>query len=442
MENEIKNKQNRKVTIFALFLSLVSVGVLIFGFLLVSSNKVILLQSLSNIYNKINIFQDNNIPLLDKISDSKNNGIKSLINVKTDKDIFNLSLDYLENANDNKSRLDLAVKYLDDEIINGNIVLEDSKVYFFLKGITEDYYYTNFNYQSFIRSLTTSEYNQIMEYIKDAVVEVVKNDDIKKEKVTVKYNDKDKKVNKLTYRIGYKQLSKMFDNFTKSLKSDKKLYKKIAAYLEISTNELDESLDLISSMIPKDDKKLVEYNVYYYGFNKIFRYDLKLISNDMTLSYQENKDNNTFRFGIADKSLSDLVIKTDGTYEFSIHDIPNLDDYSIKGNYSDNKVTVDYEDKNLSIVRNTSEKDNTFISNNTIILSDENDSVTIDINTTYYFDKQVKFTSTNSKNIDDITEEDTTLLLSNLKDSKIYELISNNEKLSNMLLPGDFLIEE
>ena len=162
----------------------------------------------------------------------------------------------------------------------------------------------------------------------------------------------------------------------------------------------------------------------------------------MVLSYQENKNNNTFRFGIADKSLANLIISTDGTYEFSLHDIPNLDDYVVRGNYSDNKVTVDYEDKNLSIVRNTSEKDNSFISNNTIVLSDGDDSVTIDINNTYYFDKQVKFTSTNSKNVDDITEEDMTTLLSNFKDSKIYEMISSNEKLNSMLLPGDFLIEE
>lgn len=84
MDKEVVKKQNHKVTLFALFLSLVSIGVLVFGFLLVSSNKVILLQSVSNIYNKIDIFQKNDMNLLNKVAASKNNGINSNIVLKRD----------------------------------------------------------------------------------------------------------------------------------------------------------------------------------------------------------------------------------------------------------------------------------------------------------------------------------------------------------------------
>lgn len=216
MDKEVVKKQNHKVTLFALFLSLVSIGVLVFGFLLVSSNKVILLQSVSNIYNKIDIFQKNDMNLLNKVAASKNNGINSNIVLKRDNtDILKIDFNYLENSDDNQTRLDLVINLLEDELVNSNIVLKDNKFYFFIKNITENYYYTDLSYQSIFKTLSSSDYSKILEYIKDAIDETIKNDDIKKDKVTVKYNDKDKKVNRLTYKIRNKELNNMIKYFTK-----------------------------------------------------------------------------------------------------------------------------------------------------------------------------------------------------------------------------------
>ena len=43
--------------------------------------------------------------------------------------------------------------------------------------------------------------------------------------------------------------------------------------------------------IPNDNKELFKYNVYYYGFNKIVKYELVIVDQNKVISYQENKDN-------------------------------------------------------------------------------------------------------------------------------------------------------
>ena len=81
MDKELSNKQGRKVTIFALFLSLISIGILVLGFLIVSSNKVILLQSISNLYKTFVDKEDMDLSLIDKLATAKKIGIKANINI-------------------------------------------------------------------------------------------------------------------------------------------------------------------------------------------------------------------------------------------------------------------------------------------------------------------------------------------------------------------------
>lgn len=433
MDKEVVKKQNHKLTLFALFLSLVSIGVLVFGFLLVSSNKVILLQSVSNIYNKINVFQNNEIKLLDKISESKDIGIKTEISFKMKDEILKVDFNYLENKNDNKSRLDLIVNYLDEELLNGNTILQDNKVYFFLKGITENYYYTDYGYQAFLKSLTSDEYNKLLEFFKDSVDEIVKNDDIKKDKVTVKYNGKDKKVNKLTYKLRNKDINKMINNFTKLLKSDKKLYKNIASYLEISVDDLDKQIEQLNSFHKNDeDKVMLEYDVYYFGFNKIFRYDLKHIPSNITLSYQENTGEDIIKLISNDKEMISLVVKNNKEnydYELNIASIFEDKIYTITGKYSNNNLTVNYDGNNININSTTLEKDGGYTTTSSIVLADD---VTLDMVNTYYFDQKVKFNGKNSVDINDITPEDYELMINNFKESKLYEIFTSFEDILGM----------
>ena len=430
------SKQNKKVTVFALFLSLISIGILVVGFLIVSSNKVIMLQSVSNLYNKLDGIFDENL-LIDKIAKSNDIGIKSDINIKYDDLSYDLTLNYLENSNDNNSRLDLIIKYLDSELLNGNIVLSDSKLYTFIKGITDKYYYFNTDYNSYVRSLSSNNYNKLLEYLKDSVDSIISNNSIKKEKATVKYNYEYKKVYKLSYNIDTDLLKEMANEYVKLIKNDKDLFKDISNYLEISEKDLNKYFDDIISLLPEENEDIVKYSVYYYGFNKIFRYELYFYDYDITVGYQNNKDNdiiNVFKPGEEDDILNIRIKKDLDNYNFDITYIQDRDSYNIIGTYSKNKIELVYEDYKLILSDTIEEKNNNFVVNNTIeFFADDNKIVSINANTTYYFDAKISFDSTDSMAFEDMTIEDLDNILENLKNHPIYELIKEIIPLDNYL---------
>ena len=97
MDQEQNKKQNRKVTLFACLLSFLSIGLLVFGFTLVSSDKVVMLQSISNLSSRFNQALDSDSLLLDKISSSNNVGIRLNMNTNYQDSTSTLLLDYLEN---------------------------------------------------------------------------------------------------------------------------------------------------------------------------------------------------------------------------------------------------------------------------------------------------------------------------------------------------------
>ena len=222
MDNNMRQKQNRKVAVFAIFLSLISIGILVFGFLLVSSNKVIMMQSVSNIYKKVSKLDTESANVIDKFASNKRYRINSDINVNINNDNLNVKTAFIENVDDKKASLDLILNTLDKEVFNGNFVFQDNKLYGFIKDITDDYYYTTYKFDKFVSTLSSSDYEKLLDYLKDAVDENISNKEIAKEQTTIKYNGKDKKVNKLKYNITDKKIKDMVNAFITSVKNNKK----------------------------------------------------------------------------------------------------------------------------------------------------------------------------------------------------------------------------
>ena len=131
-----EKKQARRITIFAIILSVIAIGILVFGFILVSSDKVVILQSMSNIYNKLEAKVEDNTTLLNKISSSDNIGIK--VNYKSGTSVG--KIDYLENHSDKKSSLALSMIENSVPTMDGSFILEKGKLFMFLTGITPTYY--------------------------------------------------------------------------------------------------------------------------------------------------------------------------------------------------------------------------------------------------------------------------------------------------------------
>lgn len=431
MDQEQNKKQNRKVTLFACLLSFLSIGLLVFGFTLVSSDKVVMLQSISNLSSRFNQALDSDSLLLDKISSSNNVGIRLNMNTNYQDSTSTLLLDYLENKEDKKSRLDFTVSKENEKILDLDMSLYQKNLYFFIENITPSYYYTAFNYYSLLSSLSSSDSDKLLSLLKESVTDYIDNDSITSQKVNITYHGKSKKVNKLTYQITNKTVYDILASFIHSVQTDTSLYNNVSSYLKLSKEELDEKCNQLLTQIGKDNKTvLYNYRVYYYGFNQIVSYELEDVINKVVLKYQKD-----------DKDI--LEVKKEDTVVLSINISKNKNQYDFEGfinsdkkydftgNIKNNTITVFYHDNEDSyqfiLTLKKDVKDNSFSYDYDInVLLNKETVFTSKINFTYYFNKKIEdINYTNSTSISDITEEDFNTILEQLKNHPLYDLISS-----------------
>lgn len=431
MDQEQNRKQNRKVTLFACLLSFLSIGLLVFGFTLVSSDKVVMLQSISNLSSRFNQALDSDSLLLDKISSSNNVGIRLNMNTNYQDSTSTFLLDYLENKEDKKSRLDFTVSKENEKILDLDMSLYQKNLYFFIENITPSYYYTAFNYYSLLSSLSSSDSDKLLSLLKESVTDYIDNDSITSQKVNITYHGKSKKVNKLTYQITNKTVYDILASFIHSVQTDTSLYNNVSSYLKLSKEELDEKCNQLLTQIGKDNKTvLYNYRVYYYGFNQIVSYELEDVTNKVVLKYQKD-----------DKDI--LEVKKEDTVVLSINISKNKNQYDFEGfinsdkkydftgNIKNNTITVFYHDNEdsyqFSLTLKKDIKDNSFSYDYDInVLLNKETVFTSKINFTYYFNKKIEdINYTNSTSISDITEEDFNTILEQLKNHPLYDLISS-----------------
>ena len=431
MDQEQNKKQNRKVTLFACLLSFLSIGLLVFGFTLVSSDKVVMLQSISNLSSRFNQALDSDSLLLDKISSSNNVGIRLNMNTNYQDSTSTLLLDYLENKEDKKSRLDFTVSKENEKILDLDMSLYQKNLYFFIENITPSYYYTAFNYYSLLSSLSSSDSDKLLSLLKESVTDYIDNDSITSQKVNITYHGKSKKVNKLTYQITNKTVYDILASFIHSVQTDTSLYNNVSSYLKLSKEELDEKCNQILTQIGKDNKTvLYNYRVYYYGFNQIVSYELEDVTNKVVLKYQKD-DKDILEVKKEDTVvLSINISKNKNQYDFEGF-INSDKKYDFEGNIKNNTITVFYHDNEdsyqFSLTLKEDIKDNSFSYDYDINLLLNKETVfTSKINFTYYFNEKIEdINYTNSTSISDITEEDFNTILEQLKNHPLYDLISS-----------------
>ena len=431
MDQEQNKKQNRKVTLFACLLSFLSIGLLVFGFTLVSSDKVVMLQSISNLSSRFNQALDSDSLLLDKISSSNNVGIRLNVNTNYQDSTSTLLLDYLENKEDKKSRLDFTVSKENEKILDLDMSLYQKNLYFFIENITPNYYYTAFNYYSLLSSLSSSDSDKLLSLLKESVTDYIDNDSITSQKVNITYHGKSKKVNKLTYQITNKTVYDILASFIHSVQTDTSLYNNVSSYLKLSKEELDEKCNQLLTQIGKDNKTvLYNYRVYYYGFNQIVSYELEDVTNKVVLKYQKD-DKDILEVKKEDTVvLSINISKNKNQYDFEGF-INSDKKYDFEGNIKNNTITVFYHDNEdsyqFSLTLKEDIKDNSFSYDYDINLLLNKETVfTSKINFTYYFNEKIEdINYTNSTSISDITEEDFNTILEQLKNHPLYDLISS-----------------
>lgn len=438
MEQELIKKQNNKVTVFAIILSIISIGLLVFGFFLVSSDKVVMLQSVSNLSGKFEKIFDRN-ELFDKLATSKDLGIKVNFDFTSDYVDADASLvvDYLENKEDKKSKLNLDLDINEQKLLSIDGVLANDNVYLYAKDITPTYYYTALEYVSVLSSLKENDYNKIISLFKDTVKDSINDGDIKKDKVEIDYNGKTKKVNKLSYAITNELVSDIITNYINSVEKDKQLLDSIAGYIGKTSDEVKTELDNLKKELTYEEVKVgCYYNVYYYGFNRIVRYELVDVDNKPILSYQID-EKEKIDFYVEEVNILSLeVTNNKAQYDFSgfiVNTEENNEKIEFNGNLKGDTLTLmfvkDEVTVKLVITSTLDVKENNYIDKTKIdlstILSGEEVSVgTFDINVEYYFNEKVDVDLSNSVDISLITEEDLATIQNNLMVHPLYQLIA------------------
>lgn len=445
MNFDISKKQNKKVIIFAVILSALSIALLVFGFMLVSSDKVVMLQSISNLSNKFNYMFEENNSLMNKLSTAKDIGIKSNLNLTINDMNTSLFFDYLENKEDQRSSLTLDTILNGEKLLNANLVSSDNHAYFFLDGITPHYYHTPLDYSSFLSGLSSNDYDRIFTLLKEIVTNYIDNSDIRKEKVKVSYHGKQKRVNKLTYTITNKTIKEIATRLINNIKEDTTLLNNISSYLKQSKEETIQSFDIFLKSLDYDKEiPLFDYHVYYYGFNQIFAYELQEVESKITLQYKIDEKEVVQVYCGEFVFLSLEISKNKNQYDFNGY-IQNfaLEKYPFQGYVTSDtmKLLVNFDENDFQVTIHSSkqEKEKNYLYQNSITVSSmqgkqETKLISLDINVEYYFNQKINISLNDSTAISEITNEERVIIQDNIQKHPIYELFQSLLKNSEFSL--------
>ncbi len=438
IEPNFNKKQNHKVTIFAILLSVISIGLLIFGFMAVSSDKVVMLQSVSNLTNKLDqlLDSDEEMDLLDQVVAHDDVGIRYTMNLDSMDQNMGIIFNSLSNKKEQRNRLDVTILQNQEELFDANVIFDPSKMYFFIDDITPQYYYLPVDSTlSYTSSLNSEDLKKILDILKESINNCIEEENIQKSKTTILYQGKEKKVNKLSYEITDETIKQMLSSFTDSLKNDTKLLKNIADFIEISEEKILSTLeDFIHNISGMNSDEKLYYNVYYYGFNKIVLYELS--SNEDSIRYQiEEKEKITFTVD-NEEFFSLETIKNNDQYEFEGYLQVEQTKLGFHGTSKDGELIamIDTDEGTIKLAINSTayiEQQKNYQAQETIKISFVSGSVEqeilkLSIQQDIYWDEKIDTTAiTDSVSIEDISEEETLTIYENLMNHPLYQYIEN-----------------
>lgn len=419
MDVELSKKQGRKMTIFACLLSVISIGLLVFGFVIVSSEKVVMLQSISNLTSKLDEVFEMNQSLLN--------------NMSTSKDIRVLSRGEV-NILDEELANDFSLS--DNQLFHMDLSLIGNDAYFFTQDLTPQYYDIDLESYFLFTKLNSNDYDKVLSLLKDAVRDQIDNQNIEKKKVTITYHGKEKRVNELTYEITNQSLKNMVTTFINYLKKDKTLLEHIATTHSMSTEEVTNEFDLLlKSFDSKDEQFGLVYRIYYYGFNKIVRYELETINHSYKITYQVD-DREIVDFYHNDINVFSLEIsKSKKQSDFTGFILnQNEEKISFNGNMINNTLTITFHhnsrDIKFVVNGNFEQSENTFWYQGTIKVSEilgekEKELIMITYHIEYLVGQNSSLNLEESTSIQEISEEEINTIQDNWLIHPFYQLMQS-----------------
>ena len=454
-ENDIKPKKEKKkkgksfLILFLLLLLAIIGGAIYFYFN--GYSKFVLSRNIAKAYNSIsNVKIDStleNILKSNAVSLDYNMNLDIKDNAELLGGINNLSIKYTysENKNDKKGLLNLESKINKEEFVNLDALLKDNKIYFKIKNAMDKYYFTDFDFISLFESLENSDSKYIFDIVKDSILTSIENKDLKQTNEEIVVNNKSLKTVKISLNIDEKLLIKISKNLFKKIENDDKALEILAKNFKISKEELKKEISEMKSSIDDNNSSLSnEENIVYNMYTDILGNAIKheLIMDDYTLDYSNYND------------VKELTVKSNGLDAFNIKIEGKetgtisgniMQAMSITGDYTTNKVNLDMKaiDNSMEIKialenkeNKVSDKEYAFDSTlNVSVLADNSEALNANLKFDGKFASDItinEVNTENSKNINDVTEEEIENIFSKLEELPAFGLFTNQMILNSV----------
>lgn len=429
-----EKKGSKKKFLLPIIILLVIAGVCCFAFFYLKSPKRIITSVINNAYDKFdgllassNSFDYENNTILMNGSLSIDTDIPDLMDLNSENLSYSFGMDYsnkkmemgLSLSEDNNKLIDMVVYLLNNQ---GYISLKDD----FPSLIKIDDEDTDFSDVFSIEksNITDSDLKYIIKTYKDILIDSLDSSDFSRSSEKIKLDGKDVKVNKLTYEFNTDNYRKLCNRIIDKTLADDTLLETLARISSVNVadlkSELERSKDSISDYSFNESLSI---DIYTKGVtNKFVGLDIKG-PNGVSICFRVNSDNTTVELYVLQKVATIVINKVnDNSYSIDFNTM-----FNVNGNISivENKISDNKVDGSIRFSLDLG--DNNFVIMNKF--STEIGAKISDIDTT------------NSKNANDLTEEEinnlSSLYTSRFEKSKIYNLFSNLSSIMEDSYYGD-----
>lgn len=443
--------KKRIIIISSIVLVILILTVGLYGILYLNKPKNIFLKNINNDYKKLSalIMEDD----IDTKTIKSSNKVDFNIDISDEiiptellKEINNIELEFDSYSDLDKKLLNLLInlKYEKNDLLNLKVYGKPNSLYINMKDIYNKY--IEIPYEEYSEIYNTVD-NKEIKYVTDKTFEYIINNlnekDFTKTKETININNKNVKVNKISYILNEEKFTNLSVNFIEKIKSDEKYLEILSKLVNETKEELVKELDDAKSEFNSKtefDKTEIEFIMYTNGLsNNSIKYMIK--SEDLKISYSNYNDIIKISVDEDENLISIVNEKKEKDFYNTTINIKIDESDEIKMNI-DSKKEKDTWTHNYKITLDENEIKGTLILKEKEIEKNKEYEIDMNLNIEFMIDKEeFKFDINLKSNLklneeisipdlsnsilySDLTEEDTNMIMENLM---------NNETITNFI---------
>lgn len=420
-----------------------------------SSPKKIFTRTISKVFETLDVKQEKYTTLKSKVelsgsveSNEENEDIEEINAILEDSKIMLNSEVDIQNLLVNQN---IEVVYNDESFINANMLLQDEKMYIALKDWLDKYIEIPLEeddvseIKNFTNNLETLDLDSLVDVIKEEFIKKLQEQKYTKESTNLYLDGKETKVTKSSLKLSEEQTVTCIKELLENLKQNENFKNALGTYKEEIIESIDEILENVPTEGFDEDTKIC-FSIYTKGlFNKIVAVDFTVETLEEVVAGIEFIKRSEERYELNvyendEKTRTELIKviidnkkenKNKGTMLISItsgeETIEFTYKYEVKNEETIFELSTNIEDTSFTVSGNTIKRDNSYNGNFTVLVK-TSEYGTIEFNCLYNLEYNVKIEKidvTNAIALDEMGEEDMQTLMTNMQESKIYEIVNN-----------------